>query len=241
MSRSLRRGGTAAIVLTLAAVSLSACSTGNSAETLQVKPDTPATSLGDLKLNNITLVTDPMQANGQPGPANLTVNISNTAEVPETLQSVTVGDSTATFADASGAALPGGIVIPARGAVLVGGAGQPTAHVSAVTLKLGGFAPTSFAFSISGKVASPAQVFPAIGYYAPYAPTSASASASASTSASASAGASSPAAVPPSPAASGSASASTSASASSSASASASASGSASPSSASPSASASAH
>lgn len=216
VSRSLRRGGSAAIVLALAAISLSACAAGNTSETLQVKPDTPATTLGDnLRLNNIVVVTGATQASGEAGPANVTVNISNTGSAPEPLQAITVGDGTASFADAQGAPLKE-IVIPAGGAVLIGGNGQPSAHLTSVALKVGGFAPAAFAFAQAGKVDTVAQVSPATGLYAAYAPAA------------------------PSPAASGSASASASVSASASASGSASA-GASTSGTASPSASASAH
>ncbi|MDH6135363.1 copper(I)-binding protein [Kitasatospora sp. MAA4] len=214
MSRSLRRGGSAALVLALAAISLSACADGPSPDTAKVKPDTPATSIGnDLKLNNIVVVTGAMQASGQPGPANVTVNISNTGSAPETLQSLTVANGTATFADAKGATIPG-IVIPAGGAVLVGGDGQPTAQLSSVTLNVGGFAPADFAFDKAGKVDVQAQVNSAAGAYASFGPASPSASASASAGASAAAsGSPSTGAASPSGSASASAGASASASA----------------------------
>ncbi|WP_035800493.1 hypothetical protein [Kitasatospora mediocidica] len=217
MSRSLRRGGSAALVLALAAISLSACADGSSPDTLKVKPDTPATSIGnDLKLNNIVVVTGQMQASGQPGPARVTVNISNTGSAPETLQSLTVADGTATFADAKGATIPG-IVIPAGGAVLLGGDGQPSAQVSSVALAIGGYAPTDFSFEKAGKVDVQAQVNSAAGIYASFGPATPSAGASASGPAAASSAPASPA----SPAASASASASASGSATASASASA--------------------
>jgi hypothetical protein len=191
VSRSLRRGGTAAIVLALAAVSLSACAAGNSPDSLQVKPDSPATSVGpNLKLNAISVVVSPTQISGQAGPANVTLNISNNGAAPETLQSVTVSGSNATFQDASGAALPGGIVIPAYGAVLLGGQGQPSAKLSSVALTVGGYAPTTFAFSTAGKVDAPAQVVPAIGSYAAFGPVSASPSPAAAASPAAGAAAS---------------------------------------------------
>ncbi|GAA1970885.1 DUF461 domain-containing protein [Kitasatospora viridis] len=193
MSRSLRRGGIAAIVLALSALSLSACADGpgTSSQTLQIKPNSAATSLGnDLKLNAIVVVVGLTQTSSEPGPANLTVNISNTGSAPETLQSVTIGGTNATFQDAKGAPLPGGIVIPAMGAVLVGGPGQPSAHADGATLPVGGFAPTSFAFSSAGKVDVQAQVLPATGAYESFGPATPSASASAPASGSASAGAS---------------------------------------------------
>ncbi|MDH6116940.1 hypothetical protein ABH930_000359 [Kitasatospora sp. GAS204A] len=205
MSRSLRRGGTAAIVLALAAVSLSACSAGSSAETQTIKPNTPATSLGtDLKLNGIVVVVSQDQSPGQPGPANLTVNISNTGSTPQTLTNVTVGGVAATLDDASGAPLPGGIVIPANSAVALGASGQPSARVASATLALGGFTPTSFSFSSAGKVDASALVNPAQGPYESFGPVMPSGSAAASASGSAAASTS--------PAASGSAAASTGAS-----------------------------
>lgn len=192
MSRSLRRGGSAALVLALAAISLSACADGPNPDTAKVRPDTPATSIGnDLKLNSIVVVTAPTQSTGQPGPANVTVNISNTGSAPEVLQSVTVGSASATFTDAHGQPIPG-IVIPGGGAVLVGGTGEPTAQVSSVALNIGGFVPTVFSFDQAGKVSAQAQVNSANGNYASFGPASPSASASgaASPAASASAGAS---------------------------------------------------
>ncbi|MER5862262.1 DUF461 domain-containing protein [Kitasatospora sp. NPDC002040] len=217
MSRSLRRGAIAVIALA-AILPLSACAAGNSPDTLQIKPDNAATSIGnDLKLNNIVVVTAVGSSSEHAGPANLTVNISNSGSSPETLQSVTIGEGvTATFADAKGAALSE-IVIPAGGAVLLGGEGQPVARVGSAKLEVGGFAPTSFSFAKAGKVSTEAQVHPADGLYAGYGP-KAAASASPSASASASTGASA------SPSASASASASAGASGSASPSAGASAS-----------------
>ncbi|GAA0675725.1 hypothetical protein GCM10010193_30950 [Kitasatospora atroaurantiaca] len=207
MSRSLRRGAIAALVLA-AIVPLSACAAGNTPDTLAVTPDNASTSIGnDLKLNNIVVVTKADTAAEQTGPANVTVNISNSGTSPETLQSITVGEgSTATFTTDKGAPLSE-IVIPAGGSVLLGGEGQPVAHLSSAALTVGGFAPTSFSFAKAGKVGTQAQVLPAKGPYAAYGPggsevtalpsatasvapsASASASATASASTSASAGA----------------------------------------------------
>jgi hypothetical protein len=220
VSRSLRRGGSAAIVLALAAVSLSACAAGTSSATLQVKPNSPATSIGtDLKLNGVVVVVNADQTSGEAGPANLTVNISNTGSAPETLQSVTVGGTTATLQDASGAALPGGIVIPSLGSVAIGSPGQPSAHLSNATLTVGGYAPATFTFSSAGKVDVNAAVAPATGALESYGPSSPSATASAPAGATASATASGTATG--SPAASGSPAATASGSPSGSASASA--------------------
>jgi len=190
VSRSLRRGAIAAIVLA-AIVPLSACSAGNTPDTLEIKPDNAATSIGtDLRLNNIVVVTPSTSAIGggeYAGPATITVNISNTGIAPETLKALTVGEATATFTDEKGAALPE-IVIPANGAVLLGGEGAPVARVADARLVVGGFVPTAFTFGRVGSVSAQANVQPAVGYYASYGPKAAAvptAKPSASTAASA--------------------------------------------------------
>ncbi|MFI9269529.1 DUF461 domain-containing protein [Kitasatospora sp. NPDC052896] len=182
MSRSLRRGGSAAIVLALATVSLSACSAGQTAETQQIKPNTPAVTLGnDLRLNSIVVVTAPDATPDAPGPATVTLSISNTGSSPETLQSITVNNTAATLEDATGATVPS-IVVPAGGAVSFGSQGQPSAHLASIQLPVGGFTPTSFTFDTAGSVSAQAQVSPATGYLASYGPVAPSASASTSAS-----------------------------------------------------------
>ncbi|MFB7668045.1 DUF461 domain-containing protein [Kitasatospora sp. NPDC056138] len=206
MSRSLRRGAIAALVLA-AIVPLSACAAGNTPDTLQIKPDNAATAIGqNLKLNNIVVVTKADAIGDQTGPANVSVNIANSGTTPETLQSVTVGEGApATFTDAKGAPVTE-VVVPAGGSVLLGGQGQPAAHLASAAAKVGGFAPVTFSFAKAGKVTAQAQVSPATGLYAAFGPTvaaappvpsaSASASAPASAAASASAPASGPASAP---------------------------------------------
>ncbi|GAA2231917.1 hypothetical protein GCM10010430_10370 [Kitasatospora cystarginea] len=201
MSRSLRRGAIAALVLA-AIVPLSACAAGNTPDTLEIKPDSAATSLGEhLKLNNIVVVTKADAIGDQTGPANVSVNIANNGTTPETLQSITVGEgSAATFTDVKGAPVTE-IVIPAGGAVLVGGQGQPAAHVASAKVTVGGFAPVSFAFAKSGKVTAQAQVSPATGLFASYGPTVAPAPVTPTTSAPATASAPASATASPSGAA----------------------------------------
>ncbi|MEV4557150.1 DUF461 domain-containing protein [Kitasatospora sp. NPDC049285] len=218
MSRSLRRGAAAAIVLA-AIVPLAACSASNDAETLQIKPDNAATSIGaDLTLNNIVVVTPAGAAGEYSGAATVTVNISNSGSAPETLKSLKVGDAAATFTGPKGDAVSE-IVIPAGGSVLVSGReNSPIAQVSSAKLTVGGYAPTSFTFGRAGQVSTQANVQPGAGVYAGYGPkaeskASASPSGSASPSASASASASPGATASGSPAAPPSTSASASASA----------------------------
>ncbi|MFI9328242.1 DUF461 domain-containing protein [Kitasatospora sp. NPDC052868] len=177
MSRSLRRGSIAALAA-LAIVSLSSCATGNSPETLEIKPDNASATLGtNLRLNNIVVVTGDESSGEHTGPANVTVNISNSGTEPVELASITVGaGATAAFADEKGAPLTG-IVVPAGGAVLLGGDGNPSAKVASATLSVGGFVPTTFAFKSGDKVAAEAAVSPNKGIYKGYGPTASPAAA----------------------------------------------------------------
>ncbi|MFJ8432968.1 DUF461 domain-containing protein [Kitasatospora sp. NPDC094019] len=173
MSRSLRRGGIAAIAA-LAIASLSSCAAGNTPATLEVKPDNASATLGtDIRLNNIVVVTGDESSGEHTGPANVTVNISNTGTEALELQSITVANgATATFADEKGAALPA-ITVPAGGALLLGGPGGPTAKVASTTVSVGGYVAASFGFKNHDKLDTEAQVSPNKGLYKGYGPTAA--------------------------------------------------------------------
>ncbi|WP_033213569.1 hypothetical protein [Kitasatospora phosalacinea] len=227
MSRSLRRGAVAAIVLA-AIVPLAACAAGNDASTLQIKPDNAATAIGtDVKLNNIVVVTPKGTAGSYSGAANLTVNVANTGTEDEVLTSVKIGDAAAKLTDESGATVPGITLEPGQ-SVLLGAEGGPTASIATSTLSVGGYAKTTFTFKNAGEVSAQANVQPADGLYEGFGPQKASPSAAASPSAGASGSASPGASGSPSAGATASGSASSSASAG--ATASGSAGGSASPS-----------
>ncbi|BAJ29257.1 MULTISPECIES: hypothetical protein [Kitasatospora] len=223
MSRSLRRGAAAAIVLA-AIVPLAACAAGNDASTLEIKPDNAATSIaGKVKLNNIVVVTPAGTAGEYKGAAAVTVNIANTGTSDEVLTSVKIGDTAAKLTGADGAAVTS-IQIKAGQSVLLGGTGNPTAQIASSDLSVGGYATTTFGFQQAGEVSADANVQPAVGHYAGFGPKaaaspSAAASGSAAASAGASAGASATASAPAGATASGSASAPVSPSGSASASA----------------------
>ena len=89
MSRSLRRGAVAAVIIATAPI-LTACAAGENAASLHVEPDSAATSItkgpSSLKLDQIVVVTD---ATGQ-APANIMTSISNNGTKADTLTSVTV-------------------------------------------------------------------------------------------------------------------------------------------------------
>jgi hypothetical protein len=161
VSRSLRRGAVAALIIATAPI-LAACSAGAGAASLQVKPDSAATSIGStLKLNGIAVVA----ATDGSANANITTNISNTSSAAETLQSVSV--------DGTAATLSGPAIIPAGGSLLLGGPGQVTATVSSLTETPGQNATLTFTFATAGSVTVPALVNAGTGIYASFAPATA--------------------------------------------------------------------
>ncbi|MDR3035511.1 MAG: DUF461 domain-containing protein, partial [Kitasatospora sp.] len=191
MSRSLRRGAVAAIVLA-AILPLAACATGNDASTLQIKPDNAATSVGNgVKLNNIVVVTEAGSAGAYTGPATVTVNIANAGTADDVLTSVKIGDATAKLTDENGAPVSS-VDLKVNQSVLLGAEGSPVAQVASTQLSVGGYVKTTFTFEKAGEVSAQANVQPAVGSYEGFGPKKAAPSAS--TSASASAGASAPAA-----------------------------------------------
>ncbi|TDU04849.1 hypothetical protein EDD99_3328 [Streptomyces sp. 846.5] len=163
MSRSLRRGAVAAVILATAPI-LAACSAGSSAATLNVKPDTAATSIvkGDsaLKLNGIVVVTD---ATGN-APANVVVNIANNGSADDTLTGVSVDGS-------SQATLSGAATVPTGGSLLLSGPGQVAATVPTLNEKPGQNATITFTFANAGSVTVQALVNAGTGDYTSYAPT----------------------------------------------------------------------
>ena len=59
MSSSLRRGALAASAIVFSIASLAACGAGGDAQTLEIKPDNAATKVGDLKVQNALIITQP--------------------------------------------------------------------------------------------------------------------------------------------------------------------------------------
>ncbi|QMU73076.1 hypothetical protein [Streptacidiphilus sp. P02-A3a] len=159
MSRSLRRGAVAALIIATAPV-LAACSAGDGAASLQVKPNAAATTIGStLKLNGITVVT---ATNGS-NTANVVANIANNSSTtPETLTSVSV--------DGNPATLSGPAVIPPLGSLLVSGPGQVTAQVASLSETPGQNATVNFTFANAGSTSVQALVNAGAGDYATYAP-----------------------------------------------------------------------
>lgn len=153
MSSSLRRGTLAATVLVLSAATLTACAAGNNAETLQIKPDNAAATVGDIKLQAVNVITT------KDGPAAITGKIFNTGGKAETLNSITLGQSgpTVKLTPAKG----GTLTVPADGWLALGGKGNASAVIEDGTAVENGSAPRiSFDLSRTGAVRLRATVVP---------------------------------------------------------------------------------
>ncbi|WP_405724642.1 DUF461 domain-containing protein [Streptomyces sp. NBC_01537] len=198
MSSSLRRGALAAVLALSIAPLAAACGAGNDAQTLQVKPDNAATTVGDIQIQNAVVLTQ-----SGDGDSVVSARVFNNGSARQTIETVTLGTGgNAALSDKDGGQT---IVVPAHGSVLIGGKGNASVTVpgTAEGKRDGDFQQVTFDLSDTGAVTVRALVRPATGYFESFGPT-AKPSASASTSPSGSA----------SPTASSSASASASVSAS---------------------------
>ncbi|MGW3564657.1 DUF461 domain-containing protein [Streptomyces sp. NPDC000941] len=169
MSSSLRRGVLAAAALVVSVAPLSACAAGDNAQTLQVKPDNAATSIGDIKVQNATIVTQPDRK--AKGPAVITAKIFNNGGGNQTLKAITL-PGTSTKVKVSPAKGSGAVIIPAGGSVLLGGKGNPSA-----VIENGREAPRNgdaqrivFDLSKTGDVPITAFVVPATHYFEDWGP-----------------------------------------------------------------------
>lgn len=169
----LRRGALAT-VLALSLFPLAACAAGNHADTLQVRPDHAATSVGDIEVQNAVVLT---QATGSTGSSVISAKVFNNGADEQTIESVTVGDQQAE--------LSGSIKVPGHGSVLIGGDGNPSATVAGGTESKnnGDFQKVVFDFSRTGEVTLQTLALPATGYYASFGPTGSAASPTGSASA----------------------------------------------------------
>ncbi|MBB4891973.1 copper(I)-binding protein [Streptomyces olivoverticillatus] len=169
MSSSLRRGALAASVLVLSIASLSACAAGNSAQTLEVKPDNAATSVGDIKLQNVNVITQPDQKTN--GPAVITGRLFNNGNTDQTLRGISLPgkDSPVKLSAAKGG---GQIVVPAHSSLTLGGKDNASAVLpkGREGLKDGDSQPLVFDFSSTGQVKISAFVYPATSYFSEWGP-----------------------------------------------------------------------
>ncbi|MDQ0950718.1 hypothetical protein QFZ24_004641 [Streptomyces phaeochromogenes] len=170
VSSSLRRGTIAAAAIAFSVASLAACGAGNKAQTLEIKPDNAATSVGDIKLQSVVVVTQPELEST--GPAVVSATVFNDGPTAQTLDSIAVEgiSKPATIKPAKGS---GALTIPAGGSVILGGKGNASAVLesSREAFDDGDAQPVTFTFSKTGDVTLKAFVVPAESYFSKWGPT----------------------------------------------------------------------
>ncbi|MCQ9135732.1 DUF461 domain-containing protein [Streptomyces hilarionis] len=171
MSSSLRRGALAASALAFSIASLAACGAGNDSQTLEIKPDNAAASVGHIKLQNVVVITQPDPQST--GPAVIAATVFNSSDDPQTLDSVTV-DGTGKSAELKPAKGNGKISVPAHGSVVIGGRNNASAVLpsSREAVQDGNAQKVTFTFSETGAVSLRAFVVPAESYFSSWGPSS---------------------------------------------------------------------
>ncbi|MEU1270894.1 DUF461 domain-containing protein [Streptomyces sp. NPDC005799] len=169
MSSSLRRGALAAAAIAVSIASLSACAAGSDAQTLQVKPDNASVTVGDIKIQNALVITQPdIQATG---PAVISATLFNNGDTAQTVDSITLPNvnQTAEVRPAKGS---GKLVVPAHGSLVIGGKGNASASLpnGREAVQDGSVRKVTFTFSKTGDVSLRAFVVPAASYFAKWGP-----------------------------------------------------------------------
>ncbi|GAA4316437.1 lipoprotein [Streptomyces venetus] len=169
MSSSLRRGALAAAAIAFSIASLAACGAGNDAQTLEIKPDNAATSVGDIKIQNAIVITQPDLEST--GPAAISATFFNSGSTTQTLESITIPGTgkKAELKPAKG----GSLSIPAGGRLILGGKDNATAMLpsSREAVQDGNAQKVTFTFSKTGDVSLRAFVVPAESYFKEWGPT----------------------------------------------------------------------
>ncbi|MGZ2361911.1 DUF461 domain-containing protein [Streptomyces sp. 372A] len=169
MSRSLRHGALAATAIAFSITALTACGAGNNAQTLEVRPDNASTRSGDIKVQNVNVITQPERE--AKGPAVVTATLFNNGSKPETLDSITLkgGSGTVQLHPAKGS---GPVVVPAGGRVILGGQGNASAVIENgdEATENGNVQPLVFKFSRTGDISLGASVVPATHYFEGFGP-----------------------------------------------------------------------
>ncbi|GHI06761.1 hypothetical protein AQI88_30125 [Streptomyces cellostaticus] len=168
MSSSLRRGALAASAIVFSIASLAACGAGNNSQTLEIKPDNAATSVGAIKIQNASIITQPdLKA---AGPAVISATVFNSGKTDQTLQSITVAGSSepVKLSPAKGQSL----TIPAHGSLLIGGKDNASAVIASgrEAVQDGNAQKVTFTFSQTGPVNLRAFVVPATSYFSGWGP-----------------------------------------------------------------------
>ncbi|GHF70829.1 copper chaperone PCu(A)C [Streptomyces thermodiastaticus] len=170
MSSSLRRGALAAAAIAFSIASLAACGAGNDAQTLQIKPDNAATTVGDISVQNAVIITQP--GTQTKGPAVVSVTVFNNGNTDQTLDAVRVaGAGDAQLTPASG---KGKLTVPANGSLILGGKGNASAALPDLgqSVQDGNAQKVTFTFSKDGDVSLRAYVVPAESYFDKWGPSS---------------------------------------------------------------------
>ncbi|MET7699947.1 DUF461 domain-containing protein [Streptomyces sp. NPDC005485] len=170
MSSSLRRGALAAAAIAFSIASLAACAAGNDAQTLEVKPDNAAVTVGAIKLQNVSVITQPDLEST--GPAVITATVFNNGTTAQTLDSITIA-GTGKTAELHPAKGKGKLVVPAGGSIVIGGKDNASAVLpsSREAVKDGNAQKVTFGFSEAGDVSLRAFVVPSDRYFKTWGPT----------------------------------------------------------------------
>ncbi|MGI5376389.1 DUF461 domain-containing protein [Streptomyces sp. CA-251387] len=168
MSSSLRRGALAAAAIAFSIASLAACGAGNNSQTLEIKPDNAATTVGDIKIQNAIVITQPDLEST--GPAAISATLFNSGKTAQTLDAIKVDgtDKTAELKPAKG----GSLTIPAGGSLIIGGKDNASAVLpsSREAIQDGNAQKITFTFSKTGDVSLRAFVVPAEHYFEGWGP-----------------------------------------------------------------------
>lgn len=169
--RRIRKALAAALLVIAPALALAGCGAGNDAETLQIAPDTPATTLGSLKVQNVVLVSP---AVGRGGPLAVTGSIFNGGTAPDQLQQVGINELPQPAVFTPTPQRPEMRIGPNE-SLQLGGPGNATAVVPnpADLVTAGQSRRVTFRFARQGEVTLWVPVQPATGIYAGFGPVAA--------------------------------------------------------------------
>jgi copper(I)-binding protein len=169
VSSSLRRGALAASVIALSFASLAACGSGNNAQTLQIKPDNAATSVGNIKIQNALVITQPDREST--GPAAISATLFNGGGTPQTLDAIKL-EGVGQSVEIKPVGGSGKVTVPAHGSVVVGGKGNASAVLASgrEAVQNGNVQKVTFTFSKTGDVTLNAYVVPATSYFSNWGP-----------------------------------------------------------------------
>jgi hypothetical protein len=167
VSSSLRRGALAAAAIAFSIASLAACGAGHNAQSLEIKPDNAATTVGDVKIQNALVITQPDPK--ATGPAVVSATLFNGGTTDQTLESVSVAGKSAELKPAKGGK---DLVVPAGGSLILGGKDNASAVLAAgrEAVQDGDAQEVVFSLSKTGDVKLRAFVVPAESYFSSWGP-----------------------------------------------------------------------